>query len=414
MALAVLLGAALALARVYGPRPLAALAGGYVELFRGTPLLLQLIVVYYGLPELGLRLNPFVAGWLALGLNYAAAEAENYRAGLLSVPRTQLDAARVLGLGRWQAVRHVIAPQALRVALPPVTNDFIALLKDSSLVSVVTLTELTKTYGTLAAATRDHLGLGLLVGAIYLLLGSALRPALAPAGAAARGSPRGGAVSGLEVEGLVRRLGPERRAVLDGLSLRVEAGAVAVVLGPSGSGKSTLLRCLAGLEPFDAGRVMLGALRVERSGYAALLGRVGLVFQSMELFPHLRVLENCTLAPRLRGAPEPGHEARTWLERLGLADRADAWPQSLSGGERQRVAIARALSCRPAALLWDEPTSALDPERKREVAAHVAAVRAWGIPQVVVTHDAELSGALDARRYRLGGGGLTPAGPGTK
>jgi polar amino acid transport system substrate-binding protein len=171
MALAMVLGAALALARVYGPSPLSSLALGYVELFRGTPLLLQLIVVYYGLPELGIRLSPLVAGWLALGLNYAAAEAENDRAGLLAVPRTQMDAARVLGLGRWQAVRHVIAPQALRVALPPVTNDFIALLKDSSLVSVVTVTELTKTYGTLAAATRDHLGLGLLVGAVYLLLG---------------------------------------------------------------------------------------------------------------------------------------------------------------------------------------------------------------------------------------------------
>ena len=142
-----------------------------MELFRGTPLLLQLIVVYYGLPELGLRLSPLIAGWLALGLNYAAAEAENDRAGLLAVPRTQMDAARVLGLGRWQAIRHVIAPQAIRVALPPVTNDFIALLKDSSLVSVVTVTELTKTYGTLAAATREHLALGLLVGAVYLLLG---------------------------------------------------------------------------------------------------------------------------------------------------------------------------------------------------------------------------------------------------
>ncbi len=220
-------------------------------------------------------------------------------------------------------------------------------------------------------------------------------------------------MSTLVVEGLVRRVGAARRSVLDGLSLRVEAGSVAVILGPSGSGKSTLLRCLAGLETFDAGRVALGSLEVTPTGHAALLGRVGLVFQSMELFPHLRVLENCTLAPRLRGAPEPEREARTWLERLGLADRADAWPQSLSGGERQRVAIARALSRRPAALLWDEPTSALDPERKREVAGHVGAVRAWGIPQVVVTHDAELSAALEAARYRLEGGRLAPLTAGT-
>lgn len=217
-------------------------------------------------------------------------------------------------------------------------------------------------------------------------------------------------MSGLLVEALVRRVGTGRRPVLDGVSLRVDAGSVAVVLGPSGSGKSTLLRCLAGLEPFDAGRVELGPLQVAPAGQAALLGRVGLVFQSMELFPHLRVLENCTLAPRLRGEAEPEREARRWLERLGLVEREEAWPQSLSGGERQRVAIARALSSRPAALLWDEPTSALDPERKREVAAQVAAVRTWGIPQVVVTHDAELSEALEAERYRLGEGRLTPVG----
>jgi polar amino acid transport system ATP-binding protein len=221
-------------------------------------------------------------------------------------------------------------------------------------------------------------------------------------------------MSALVVETLGRRVGAGRRAVLEELSLRVEAGGVAVVLGQSGSGKSTLLRCLAGLEAFDTGRVALGDLSVSPGGHAALLGRVGMVFQSVELFPHLRVLENCTLAPRLHREPEPDREARTWLERLGLLDRADAWPQSLSGGERQRVAIARALSCRPAALLWDEPTSALDPERKREVAGYVAAVRERGIPQVVVTHDAELSAALEATRYRLADGRLTqlPAGTG--
>jgi ABC-type polar amino acid transport system ATPase subunit len=215
-------------------------------------------------------------------------------------------------------------------------------------------------------------------------------------------------VSALRVEGLGRRVGVRRRPVLESLSVEVEPGSVAVVLGTSGSGKSTLLRCLAGLDPFDAGHVALGSLQVGPGGHAALLGRVGMVFQSVELFPHLRVLENCTLAPRLHREPKPDREARSWLERLGLVDRLDAWPQSLSGGERQRVAIARALSCRPAALLWDEPTSALDPERKREVAGYVEAVRDRGIPQIVVTHDAELSAALRATRYQLADGRLTP------
>jgi polar amino acid transport system substrate-binding protein len=151
----------LALTRVYGPAPLRWLATAYIEVVRGTPLLVQLTLVYFGLPQLGLRLNPFTAGVLTLGLNYAAAEAENYRAGLSSVPAGQHEAAKVLGLSRWQTLRHVVMPQAVRVSLPPMTNDFIALLKDSSLVSLVTLTELTRTYLNLANAMRDHLGLGL-------------------------------------------------------------------------------------------------------------------------------------------------------------------------------------------------------------------------------------------------------------
>jgi polar amino acid transport system substrate-binding protein len=171
MALAIALGLLLAFARVFGSRPLRAFALAYVEFFRGTPLLIQLIMIYFGLPELGVNLNPFVAGWLALGLNYAAAEAENYRSGILSIPAGQLDAARVLGLTRWQTLRHVVAPQAMRIALPPATNDFIALLKDSSLISVVTLTELTKTYGNLANSMRDHLGLGVMVAVWYLIIG---------------------------------------------------------------------------------------------------------------------------------------------------------------------------------------------------------------------------------------------------
>jgi polar amino acid transport system substrate-binding protein len=171
MALAIALGMLLAIGRSFGPAPVRAICVAYIEFVRGTPLLVQLTMIYFGLPELGLKLSPFVAGCLALGLNYAAAEAENYRAGLESVPAAQREAAWSLGLGRWQTIRHVIAPQAIRVSLPPVTNDFIALLKDSSLVALVTLTELNKTYMSLASSTRDHLGLGLAVAIWYFALG---------------------------------------------------------------------------------------------------------------------------------------------------------------------------------------------------------------------------------------------------
>jgi polar amino acid transport system substrate-binding protein len=171
MALAMLLGAALASLRCYGSRPLRWGAVAVIEFVRGTPLLVQIIMIYFGLPELGVRLDPFVAGWLALGINYAAAEGESYRAGLSSVPVGHSEAAAALGLTRWQTLRHVVAPQALRIAIPPMTNDVIALLKDSSLVSIVTLTELTKTYSNLASSMRDHLGLGVVVALWYLALG---------------------------------------------------------------------------------------------------------------------------------------------------------------------------------------------------------------------------------------------------
>jgi polar amino acid transport system substrate-binding protein len=108
---------------------------------------------------------------LGLGMNYAAYEAENYRAGLMSVPRTQMEAALSLGFSRAQALRHVLIPQAVRISLPPVTNDFISIIKDSSLVSVITMVELTKVYGQLASATYDWLGLGILTAAMYFLVG---------------------------------------------------------------------------------------------------------------------------------------------------------------------------------------------------------------------------------------------------
>ena len=167
MALAVVAGLVVVLIRLYGPAPLSWLSKAYVEVIRGTPLLIQLFLIYYGLPELGIRLNAFVAAILGLGLNYAASEAENYRAGIQAIAHGQTEAALALGMNRAQALRHIVLPQALRVVIPPVTNDFIAMFKDSSIVSVITMVELTKVYGMLANSTYDYIGLGLMTAAIY-------------------------------------------------------------------------------------------------------------------------------------------------------------------------------------------------------------------------------------------------------
>jgi polar amino acid transport system substrate-binding protein len=164
------LGLLLALMRLYAGSLARAFSAAYVELFRGTPLLLQLYVLYFGIADL-IRLGPMTAAILGLGLNYAAYEAEVHRAALLALPRGQGEAARALGLGRWQALRHVLLPQSLRTALPALTNDFVSLLKDSSLVSVITVVELTKRMTILSVELRDWMLPGVLCAALYFLLG---------------------------------------------------------------------------------------------------------------------------------------------------------------------------------------------------------------------------------------------------
>ena len=167
MALASVLGLGLALVRVYGHWAPSRLALTYVEFMRGTPLLIQLYFIYYGLPQLGLKLDAMTAAVIGVGLNYAAYEAEIYRAGLMAVPRQQTEAALALGMTRGQAVRLVVLPQALRLVIPPVTNDFVALFKDTSIVSVVAVVELTKTFTTAAINTNRYMEFAVVTALIY-------------------------------------------------------------------------------------------------------------------------------------------------------------------------------------------------------------------------------------------------------
>jgi polar amino acid transport system substrate-binding protein len=169
MALAVALGVSIATGRVYGGKITRAALTGYVELMRGTPVLLQLFVIYYGLAAM-VRLPAFVAALLGLGLNYAAYESEIYRSALEAVPRGQLEASRILGFTRMQVLRLIRGPQAFRLALAPMTNDFVALLKDSSLVSVLTVVELTKRTQIFAANIGSWVIPGMLCAALYLAM----------------------------------------------------------------------------------------------------------------------------------------------------------------------------------------------------------------------------------------------------
>ncbi|MEW6088929.1 MAG: ABC transporter substrate-binding protein/permease [bacterium] len=167
MALAVTIGLFLTLIRLYGRPPLTYLSTAYIEIYRGTPLLIQLYIIYYGLPNIGISLSPILAAFIGLGMNYAAYEAELYRAGISAIPKGQMEAALSLGMSRNLAIRKIILPQALKIALPGITNDFIALFKDSSLVSIIAMVELTKTFSIHAASTLRYFELGLITALLY-------------------------------------------------------------------------------------------------------------------------------------------------------------------------------------------------------------------------------------------------------
>ena len=180
--------------------------------------------------------------------------------------------------------------------------------------------------------------------------------------------------------------------VLKGVSLDIEKGEVVAVIGRSGSGKSTLLRCVNGLEPVQAGTIRIDGVQVNdpATDLRKLRQEVGIVFQQFNLFPHLSVSDNITLAPRVvkKQKPEEAREvAREVLARVGLADKLDAYPSQLSGGQQQRVAIARSLAMRPKLMLFDEVTSALDPELVGEVLKVLESVAQEGMTMMLVTHE---------------------------
>lgn len=171
--LAMFIGLMVALGRVYGPGWLSVPLGVYVEVLRGTPLLLQLYTIFYLLPKLGLGIDftPLQAGIIGLAINYSAYEAENYRAGLLAIPRGQMEAALALGMKPFTAIRVVIVPQAVRIVIPPVTNDFIALFKDTSVCSVILITELTRKYNELYNFNREYVvELAVVTAGLYLVM----------------------------------------------------------------------------------------------------------------------------------------------------------------------------------------------------------------------------------------------------
>ena len=182
-----------------------------------------------------------------------------------------------------------------------------------------------------------------------------------------------------------------KNEVLKGIDLHIEKGQVVVIIGPSGSGKSTVLRTMNYLEEPTSGKVIVDGMDLsDKSKLNEVRAEVGMVFQNFNLFPHMTVMENLTLAQtkvRKTSSDEAKKIGQALLDRVGLGDKANAYPDSLSGGQKQRVAIARALAMKPKVMLFDEPTSALDPEMVREVLDVMKSLAEEGMTMVIVTHE---------------------------
>ena len=208
-----------------------------------------------------------------------------------------------------------------------------------------------------------------------------------------------------------------KNEVLKGINLQIDKGEVVVIIGPSGSGKSTVLRTMNYLEEPTSGHVIVDGMDLsDKNKLNAVRTEVGMVFQNFNLFPHMTVLDNLTLAPvnvRKTDKKEAQDIAMKLLERVGLADKAQMYPDSLSGGQKQRVAIARALAMKPKVMLFDEPTSALDPEMVREVLDVMKSLADEGMTMVIVTHEMGFAKEVADRVLFVDGGQIledgTPA-----
>lgn len=427
--ISIVLGFVLALGKQASQPWLSLPARAYIWLFRSLPLLVLLIFVY-NLPQAlpassGLLSDPFWAGLIALVLSETAYIAEIHRGGLLAIPKGQREAARALGL-RYAGIQwRVVIPQALRVALPSLANEYISIVKLSSLVSVISLTEILmvgqRLYSqnflvmeTMAAVAFYYV---FIVTVFDFLLkrveryldvtqrktAKSVDPALLklagePLPVKVRASREPG-VPALEAAKLHKAY--NNVEVLGAVSLKIQPGEVVSVIGPSGSGKTTLIRLMNGLEQIDNGQIQIngqpfihlsqqGAQKPKFIEHGEHRLAIGMVFQSFNLFPHLTVMDNLLLAPRyhkLAPSSELKHHACVLLQKVGMLEHAMKYPHQLSGGQQQRVAIARAMMMRPQIMLFDEPTSALDPEKVNEVLQVIENLAQEGITMVIVTHE---------------------------
>jgi polar amino acid transport system permease protein len=436
--LGLVLGFLVASAKMSSKRWISYPASTYIWFFRSVPLLVLLVFVYnlpQLLPSTGAFLGvPFFAGLVSLVVTEAAYMAEIHRSGLISVAKGQREAGHALNIGFAGIQRLIVIPQAVRISLPSLINEYVTIIKLSSLVSVISLQEILATGQRMYSQNFLVLETLLAVAVYYVLIvtifssllvwfekrlnvfernattlsekdSESLR-ATAIALPLRKDTRVAGAPPALQLKGLRKAYGDH--VVLKDIDMTIKIGEVVSVIGPSGSGKTTLIRTVNMLESLDDGEIVLfgedylkgGSVPIRRKVKEGML-RIGMVFQSFNLFPHMTVLDNIMMAPRYHRKTTSQDlnkkQALFLLDRVGLLAHANKYPHQLSGGQQQRVAIARTLALSPDIILFDEPTSALDPEMVGEVLKVIQDLAKEGMTMIIVTHEMDFALSVSDR-----------------
>ena len=412
----------------------AALGSLYIRVFRGVPLLVSLLVLCYIVFK-GSGLSAFWVSAIAFTLDFSAYCAEIFRSGIEAVPQGQARAARALGFRPVHAFRKVVWPQALIHIIPVYSGQVITMVKMTSIAGYISVEDLTKASDIIRSRTYEAFFPLFLTAIIYFLLSAVIVRLLrlvekridpesrtvpkevreiaasyVPSSAVTENKAlRTGEQSGvlLEISGLKKSFGDV--TPLRDVNCQIREGDVISIIGPSGTGKSTFLYLLNQLEKPDGGSIRFEGKDCLAKGYDVnvLREKIGMVFQSFNLFGHLTILENLMLAQTEllhRSSREAARRGMELLHLVGLEDKALSLPSQLSGGQQQRVAIVRAVAMEPRVILFDEPTSALAPTLVGEVLAVIRNLAREGRTMLIVTHEMNFAREVSNRVFFMNDG----------
>ncbi len=399
----------------------------FIRLIQGIPVLVLLMVLFYVIFA-SARIDGIVVAIIGFSINFGVYVSEMFRTGVDAVDAGQWEAASAMGFGRVKTFTKIIAPQAARHILPVYKGEFISMVKMTSVVGYIAVQDLTKVTDIIRSRTFEAFFPLILTAVLYFLLAWALTALMGLAERKIdprrrRREPRGvnrnislsetveeepTAQNGEAVITVshLKKAFPNATPLKD-VNAVIGRGDVVSIIGPSGTGKSTFLRCINRLETPTEGRIEVfgqPVTGVKPSQLGAVRRRMGMVFQSFNLFAHLTVIENIMLGQvELLGCSRQQAYERGMrlLASVGLAEKELNYPDELSGGQKQRVAIARTLGMRPEIVLFDEPTSALDPTMVGEVLAVIRGLAEKGLTMLIVTHEMKFARDVSTRVFYM-------------